>query len=344
MGKEPAKVCQTCGREFYTEDDFLRDTSRWRICDRGNLWFNCTCQSTNMIVKGNFDWYSPDRFMSRDAGRLFNTLPGLKDLPHLPYSVMELQQLIRDENVNAAKLAKASRQDPIIAANILKIANNLKTGRGMRIDSLEHAISYIGLNALSDIILTASVSSFPFKTKIFRSEDFWENSLLCGRVAEALARRYAKGLVPDEVYIAGALCNIGKVAMAICSPNHADRIVRDLADPKNPATWGQAERRNEAHDHSVLGEIAATFWGLPDYVMDGAIGHHRLPAGNADDQEMRLIVILANQLTHWLQLNPAMIDQKLMETSGSMLGLSTSDLDKLVEELMPLVREEEKAS
>ena len=59
---------------------------------------------------------------------------------------------------------------------------------------------------------------------------------------------------------------------------------------------------------------------------------------------MRLIVILANQLTHWLQLNPAMIDQKLMETSGSMLGLSTSDLDKLVEELMPLVREEEKAS
>ena len=91
-------------------EDFLHDTSRWRICDRQNLWFNCSCQSTNMIIKGKYDWYSPDMQMSDGAKSVFNQIPTIKELPHVPSYVMELQQLIAQENTTSKQLADVAKE------------------------------------------------------------------------------------------------------------------------------------------------------------------------------------------------------------------------------------------
>ena len=338
MPEKPYKVCNTCGREFWTEQDFLKSTTRWRMCERGNLWFNCGCNSTNMIIKGKFPWYSPDMFMSGEAKSVFNTLPSLQDLPHLPTSVMELQQLILDDKVSSAKLAQVSKKDPLIATNILKIANNLKAGSTQAIESLEHAISYIGLNSLSDIILTASIKAFPFKTENFKSDTFWSESFLTGRIAEQLSRKFAPNLVHDEVYLAGALCNVGKVVLAICFPTDADKIDRDSKDPKKLTSWRTGEQIHDTQDHCILGEIAASFWGLPEYIMNSAAYHHRPPetAGVKTDPDITDVVRLANQLSHWIQLEPNKIEQELLIQSAQLFGLSEGDLDGIAEEFMTL--------
>ena len=338
MPEKPYKICNTCGREFWTEQDFLKETTRWRMCERGNLWFNCGCNSTNMIIKGKFPWYSPDMFMSGEAKSVFNTLPSLQDLPHLPTSVMELQQLILDDKVSSGQLAEVSKKDPLIATNILKIANNLKTGSSNAIESLEHAISFIGLNSLSDIILTASIKAFPFKTSVFQSEAFWDASFQTGRIAEQLSRRFAPNLVHDEVYLAGALCNVGKVVLAICFPNDADKIETDSRDPKKLTSWRKGENNHKTQNHCILGEIASSFWGLPEYIMNAAAYHHKVPetSGKKPDPDITDIVRLANQLSHWIQLEPNKIEQELLVASAQTFGLTEADLDKVADDLMTL--------
>ena len=66
------KKCKSCGREFRSERDFFENTSRWTICSQNNLWFDCSCESTLMLTKGKYPWYSPDKHMGIESSSVFN--------------------------------------------------------------------------------------------------------------------------------------------------------------------------------------------------------------------------------------------------------------------------------
>ena len=330
------KKCQTCGRDFKNENDVLVHGNRWRICDRGFLWFNCECQSTLMIPKGKFEWFSPEKILKPDARTVFNTLPALKSLPNIPSVVMELQQLIQNENVTSKQLAHVAKREPMIASNILKIANDFKiTDRTKKIDSLEHAISYVGLKAMHEIIVTASIQSFSTKCRVFKPELFWDEALLSGRIAEHLAREFNPKILPDEAYLAGCLCNVGKIVMSICFPDIADSIVRDENDATVLRPWVNGEAKYAVASHRVLGEIGASFWGMPEFIVDTASAHHKMPRpGGPADLTIGEIAAFANQLTHWLSLEPIKLDKQLLLNLARKFGFVTERLlDAYVENI-----------
>ncbi len=290
-----------------------------------------------MIRKGKFDWYSPESMMSEETRGIFNKLPQLKELPHLPTYIMELQQLIQNDNTSSRQLAEVAKKAPILATKILTIANNQINVAGTKIESLEHAISYVGINAMRDIILLAALNTMKFQTKHFNADQFWEESFLVGKISEYLAKKFTPELMADEAYIAGTLCNIGKVVMAICTPEEADKIASDISNVKILGSWSQAETRNSFPSHTVLGEIGAVFWGLPEYVLDSISGHHTAPDSMVQaNYQIKDIVTLANQLAHWVLLEPTRMDEELLNQLYEKFGLSSQDADALVEELMPL--------
>lgn len=337
MEEKRAKICTTCGRTYEKDSDFLSSTSRWRVCKSGHLWFNCSCDSTMLIKKGKFDWFTPDMTMSQRARSVFNQLSGLKALPHIPTSIMLLQQLISKENTTAKQLAEATKKEPLIAAHILDMANNLKVSDGTHIESLEHAISYVGIKTLNELVLAASIRSFPFKSKVFKADDFWQTAILTGKIAETLARKYNRAIKPDEAYLAGTLCNIGKVVDAICFPDVADKITQDISDVDVLGTWIEGEKKYQAQDHRVLGEIAATLWGLPEFIITASQTHHSKPKGAPDDPvNLSEIVSLANQLAHWILLQPTHMNEALCEMLFSRFAISPTEVDALIEELIKL--------
>ena len=167
MSNVEEKTCRTCGRVYKSEKDFLRDTSRWRICDMRHLWFNCSCQSTLMIKKGKYDWYSPDLFMGKEAQGVFNKLGNLNDLPHLSNSVMEIQQALTSaEDVDMKQLAAQIKKEPFIGAAVLhtaEVQRSTRSGSANPIESIEHAVVYIGAKSLSDIVTSAAIRSFSIR-------------------------------------------------------------------------------------------------------------------------------------------------------------------------------------
>lgn len=278
-----------------------------------------------MVIKGKFDWYSPEKTMSERAQNIFNRLPALNSLPHIPTIVMELQQLVQQDSATSAQIAQLSKKDPLIAGNILKIANSMKQSSGdIVIESLEHAVSYVGINALKDIILAASIQAFPFETSVFNADKFWEASFLTGRIAEKLAEKYgSNSIIPDEAYLAGALCNVGKVVLAICFPQSADTIAKDEADPKVLSNWIKGERKHDIPSHQILGEIGAGLWGLPSYITVCTGNHHARPEpGGLNEVELSDIICLANQMSHWVNLEPHKIDQSLLSAVASKFDLN----------------------
>lgn len=336
------KTCNFCFRVYTRAEDFYRDTSRWRLCDQRNLWFNCACGSTLMLPSGKFSWYSPVKTMSTHAASVFNSLSDLATLPHIPATVMEIQQLVQTEDVEVSDLAKKIKTDPIIAANLLSLANNIKSNRDpqdrKKIESLEHAIMFVGKKNLSELVMTISLKMFESKCKLFSTDQFWKESFLTGDIAEALALLLQAKYSKDELFISASLCNLGKFVGALCLPAVMDALQQHVDHPKTLSTWRHGERILRAPDHCVLGEIGASIWGLPSYVIGAVASHHQLKLnkpGQVHDKPFSMveIVALANQLSHWVLLRPSRIDEIHLESLTRSAGLSKVQLEEFCSSL-----------
>ncbi len=334
------KSCGTCGRVYHGERDYLSATTRWRRCSQENLWFNCSCGSTLLIKKGKYDWYSPERFLTTDARGVFNRLGGMKDLPHIPYTVMEIVQLLQDPDASPKDVAKLVLHEPVVATQILVIAENIRIGRNPmtpKIHSLEHAIVYIGFKALSDLVMTSALKSLPLPKSDFRAQEYWNESFLCGTLAEFILRKFSFPLHPDEAFLAACLCNVGKLAEAFCEPQEVSKVESAVASTRHPVNWRQAEQQLNVPDHCIMGEIAASMWGFPVYMMQAARKHHELPVGKPgqplDGAELAAV---ANQMTHWVLLRPHRMEYEIINAFARRFHLTEKDVDHLALELTAL--------
>jgi HD-like signal output (HDOD) protein len=315
----------------------MAKTSGWRICSKKNLWFNCSCGSTLMIPEDRYPWFSWERILGH-KWPIFKTLTESNKLPHIPHHVMQLLQALQNENVTSKQIAQISKNDPFIASRILAMANNLKISSDSNVSTLEHAVSFIGLKALKDIIVTAALSAFKFRCKRYTVEIFWQQSLLVGQIAEHLARTLNVKVDPDIAYVSGSLCNIGKIVLAICKPDLADEIFDRTMDSSSPSSWTAAEAALSTYQHTTVGEIGALYWGLPEYISVANSEHHTYPEteqGIASSYSPLLSVVrFANQLAHWINLRPHEQDNTLLTGCRKYFGLSEPEVDKMVSHLI----------
>ena len=305
------KTCQCCGRIYRSERDLFDNTSRWRRCSQQNFWFMCSCGSTLVILKDQLKDFNPSKSMSSKAASVFEQLTGKKELPYLSTAVMEFQSLLNSGGESPSKLATSLKRDPVLAAEILEIANNLKVPTGQKIKSLEHAIVYVGYRTVSEIVLVAGTKMLKFHTKHFTPEVFWNEGFLAGAIAESLGIRLKISQNLDELYLCATLANIGKIVCAVCFPAETDEIYTATTSSETPVTWNQAESTKKGIDHKILGEVAAVIWGFPVSIIDTARDHHRLPLLGQGEKMPTFVEIssLANQLSHKLLQHESRIEK-----------------------------------
>ncbi|MFW7381813.1 MAG: HDOD domain-containing protein [Oligoflexus sp.] len=345
-------TCQCCSRKYETPEDYLKGTSRFRVCSKESLWFECSCGTGLILTKGNYEWYSPTLNMSEAAATVFKSVKEISKIPMIPTAVLQLQTVISSPNSNSLQIREALRQAPSLALEVIKAANCLKKAASPEIRELDHAISYIGRKPLSDLILTETLQHFDFQTAEFRKDVFWEESLLTGRIAEHLVQEFAPHLSKDEAYIAGSLCNIGKIVAAICFPESTDNLARLITNLRRPLTWIEAEDQLRTLSHVILGEVAAALWGFPEYVIHSIAGHHLEPQKvrhftddevvflEDDDEDpdaepevsIQQVVALANQFSHLAHYQPSRMQMNIFEKYADILKVSPERCQSLVEE------------
>lgn len=329
------KVCGSCQKVFKRDEDFLNNTSQWRVCSSENLWFNCSCGSTLMLPKGRFPWYSPTLGMSKSAASIFNKMAENKDLPHIPSAVLEIQRLLLDTEVETSALVITLKKDPLLATEVLRVFENLRKirqGAFSKEPSLEHAINFIGRKHLGNLVMAASIKKFAIPTKLFKQEIFWEQAFKAAAVAELLCAEFGPAADKDSAYLVGSLCNIGKIVSALYYPERTDQVMKITGNVNTQCTWQEAEAQANLPSHCILGEIGAAFWGLTPFVID-AIKHHHEPKeaeGSAVNGRLCHIACLANIVGHWLNLEPHRINQKELNEELQYFGINRTELDAIV--------------
>ena len=116
-------------------------------------------------------------------------LENCSSLPTLPGVALQILELCEREDVVMSEMAATIGQDPALSARVLQIVNSASYGLQRQVETLDHALALLGVNAVRTVALSFSMVSGLHKTdnQGFDLSVFWCRSLIAGVASRSLA-------------------------------------------------------------------------------------------------------------------------------------------------------------
>ncbi|MFK7873808.1 MAG: HDOD domain-containing protein [Oligoflexales bacterium] len=309
MGLHHTRSCTECGTEFNGREDYLLYGTRWRLSSNQILWFDCHCGNTLQLPAGEASWFSPSLFMSEETSKVYSSIGASLKLPRISPQILQLQQNIRNPNTDASHIAEILKKDPLISARVIQLANNLSPQAS--IQTLHHAIGYVGRDLLSEFITTSFLKQIPFNTQIYRPRQFWEESCLKAHITQRLMSEFGEDITQDP-WLFGSLKDIGRLVGSVLIPDKIDEISSKIKDPKTQNRWDYIETSLGVPSQKALGEIGTIIWGLPELLKSALLFN---PDFKRTHQKLNLeeAIAIANEAAYWLLLEPHRVNMQIMQ-------------------------------
>ena len=180
-------------------------------------------------------------------------------LPVMPEVAAKLVSTYQDEHVEIMHLRDVIAKDPALTASILRLANSPLYGLSRSVNSLDAAISLLGISKVrSQAIAICLTNAFELPQGMSR-QAYWNKSMQCAGYAMWLA--LAVGLDESEAWLTGTLLHLGEVLIGQHPPLDAD------AAPANPTLhrW-QAQHAAAGFDEGQVMSAVATQWYFPQTI------------------------------------------------------------------------------
>jgi len=199
------------------------------------------------------------------AGAFVSQFP--KRLPVFSPVAVRLMGLVADENVSFKEVAKLISLDPALSVQTLRLANSGLYARRQEIVSVLHAIAIVGLDRLTQMVVTAALwRGIPNRTSPF-VKAWWRHC-----VATAITAEQTAAVPIDHAYTAGLLHGVGQLALFERGEQSYVDLVNDSIT--NGLDLHEAERAAYGTDHAELAGLILEEWGLPRVLQDAAARHH----------------------------------------------------------------------
>lgn len=264
-------------------------------------------------------------------------ISNIRNLPTPPIVFHQIQKVINDPNVSADHIASILAEDPAMSVKVLKLTNSAFYGLSREIDSVKQAVVIIGMEAIKNLVLSASVLDM-FKGGEFDQEyqeKFWRHSLATAFAARLVARSCkAKGMVdPDAAFSAGLLHDIGKMVICCFLPDDYQRLSH-ARQVDNDAIDFEVENQTLGYNHAQIGAMLATQWKIPNRLGEAIAYHHRPTMCDSDDL-LPFVIYLANYLAKkaFYDKNEGHLVGQLDAAVMEQLGADQAALDELSEKL-----------
>ena len=206
----------------------------------------------------------------------------------LPEITLKIIELVEDPSSTAQDLHKVISNDPALCSRILKVVNSAFYGLPRQIGSINRAIVLLGLNAVKNIAIAASL------TKLFRggelcarfsAKDLWIHSIATAACAKLISDELKLG-VSDEAFLAGLIHDIGIMVEVQAMRHELLQVFEEMTfdgDGTPTCDMREFEQRILNADHQAFGSGLCEAWKFPKSFTYVTLHHHdpsRLPAAN----------------------------------------------------------------
>lgn len=206
---------------------------------------------------------------------------GISHIATLPEITLKIIELVEDPTSTAQDLHNVISNDPALCSRILKVVNSAFYGLPRQIGSINRAIVLLGLNAVKNIAIAASL------TKLFRggdlcpsfsARDLWIHSIATATCSKMICDQLKLGL-PDEAFLAGLIHDIGIMVEMQASRDKLVQVFEELDfdfEGKPGADMREVELRILGANHCAFGAALCESWKFPKSFAYVA-GHHHTP-------------------------------------------------------------------
>lgn len=208
----------------------------------------------------------------------------------LPEVTAKIVATVEDPKSSAAQLHKIVAHDPALATRILKVVNSAFYGLPGQIGSVERAIVLLGLNAVKNIAVAASLGQLFRGVKLcegFTAKDLWTHCIAVAVTARELARQM-KVPIADEAFLAGLIHDTGLLVALQTWPEQIKAACE--AAKTSERSFLELERELVGADHQQLGQGLAELWKFPRACQLVA-GFHHQPTTLADNARLLVTIV-----------------------------------------------------
>ncbi|OPZ99926.1 MAG: hypothetical protein BWY71_00876 [Planctomycetes bacterium ADurb.Bin412] len=274
-----------------------------------------------------------------EAADIINQTVEIATLPEVTLRIIEV---VQDPRSTAHDLHKIVSNDPALSARVLRVVNSAFYGLPGQIGSIDRAIMMLGLNAVKNIAIAASLAKMFKKGAIcddFTGKDLWTHSVAVGATNKLITNAIGLAL-PDEAFLAGLIHDLGLVAIM---QSQANKLLEIVQMAKAGIPFRKAEDQVLGTNHQEIGMALAAKWKFPrsfQYVT----GYHHNPTDLARENRLLAMVthvsdLLSSQKQFGITLTVE--NEEISAEALEEIGLTRDQLDdihNLIEEELEIVR------
>ena len=257
----------------------------------------------------------------------------------LPMVYLKLVETANNSASSNQDFVNVISKDVGLSARLMKLVNSAFFGYPSRIDSLNRAVTIVGIKQLQDLALATSIFEM-FKNvphEFGNIESFWKHSIACGVVARILAN-YRREFNIERAFVSGLLHDIGRLIMFMFMSDDIKTII-ETARSQNQLLY-RTEKQLFGFTHAAVGGALLKKWKLPDQITYAVKYHHTPSAAGRFKEDVALVHIADLIITAFAtDQSGEQLVPPLNEEAWNELGLSVAVLEALVRDFEQQYRE-----
>jgi serine/threonine-protein kinase len=217
------------------------------------------------------DWASIREEALRDF--TLAALPPTLKLPALPHVVTQFVSRSNDPKAEVKELARIVETDTGLTLELLRHVNSAFVGLRHKANSVQQAISLLGLRQSKMFIVTTGMQAAvrAKQSKLINQNCFWNASLQKALFAKEVARLLK---TDQDVAFAGAL--LQDYLIPVITNDLSDDYLRFIETrAEQPRCLCEFERSKFGWDHALAAACLAHRWHLPDDLVCCILFHHQ---------------------------------------------------------------------
>ena len=222
--------------------------------------------------------------------RVLDAVKKVNSIATLPEVTGKIIATVEDPKSTAGTLHKIVSHDPALVTRIMKVVNSAFYGLPGQIGSIERAIVLLGLNAIKNIAVAASLGQLFRGAKLcegFTAKDLWTHCIAVGVTARELAKQM-KLPIADEAFLAGLIHDVGILVALHVYPEKLRTVCEKVK--KEGGDFCAVERSICGVDHQQLGACLSEHWRFPKNCQLVA-GYHHKPSALGEQSKMLVTLV-----------------------------------------------------
>lgn len=193
-------------------------------------------------------------------------------MPSPPAIAVRILEAVKKDDTSFTELARIISSDPALTVKVLRVANSSFYRMSNKVDSIQKALTILGINVLKNIALSFVIAD-GLRVKLengFNFDLFWRRSVTAAVGAELLASRL--NYKNDDTFVTALLQDIGVAIMYLCKPEKYLQVLDEKKVTDVPTRT--IEKQVFGFDHQDVGAEILKEWGLPENIHIPIRYHH----------------------------------------------------------------------